>query len=106
VQRLQSDYQVAMLCETFGIHRSSYKYWSARSKQPSREPNTLHEQVKSAHQASRGSAGARTIAAMVSAKGMALFGCGYRPLCQKSRGFCDLNIAKYKLNRQSFGDCF
>ena len=72
MQRLQSDYQVAMLCETFGIHRSSYKYWSARSKQPSREPNTLHEQVKSAHQASRGSAGARTIAAMVSAKGMAL----------------------------------
>lgn len=51
-----------MLCETFGIHRSSYKYWQGRLKSHSPERIKALAIVKAIHAESKGSAGARTIA--------------------------------------------
>ena len=51
-----------MLCKTFGIHRSSYKYWEKRTKAISPERLKSLAIVKAIHTESNGSAGARTIA--------------------------------------------
>jgi len=56
----------------FGVHRSSYKYWRHRPGEPDAEHVTLLSLVREAHLVSHGSAGARTIAQMVSAKGVPL----------------------------------
>jgi putative transposase len=60
------------LCEAFGVHRSSYKYWAKRSHKV--EPRKVHEitVVKAIHRESNGSAGARTIATISSARGHTL----------------------------------
>ena len=50
----------------FSVHRSSYQYWRHRSKVPSAEQIRLRALVREAHESSRGSAGARTIADIVS----------------------------------------
>ncbi|CRL60866.1 Integrase core domain protein [Proteus penneri] len=50
----------------FGVHRSSYQYWHHRTKTPSAEQTRLRALVREAHENSHGSAGARTIADMVS----------------------------------------
>ena len=51
-----------MLCELFGVHRSTYKYWVKRDKRLTPEAAKLHSLVKEAHRLSNGSAGARTLA--------------------------------------------
>ena len=56
----------------FGIHRSSYRAWQARPGEIKPEEKELRERVKAAHQLSNGSAGARTIALMVTAEGLPL----------------------------------
>ncbi|MET0001938.1 MAG: IS3 family transposase, partial [Candidatus Thiodiazotropha lotti] len=56
----------------FGIHRSSYRAWRDRPTQLSETEQRLREQVKTAHELSNGSAGARTIARMVTAQGYPL----------------------------------
>jgi len=50
------------LCEVFGVHRSSYRYWVNRPTRPS--PKLVKEKamVRSIHRESNASAGARTIA--------------------------------------------
>ena len=48
------------------VHRSSYQYWRHRSKTPSVEQIRLRALVREAHESSHGSAGARTIAGIVS----------------------------------------
>ncbi len=60
------------LCEAFEVHRSSYKYWAKRSHRV--DPGKVHEMtiVKAIHRESNGSAGARTIATISSARGHAL----------------------------------
>ncbi len=50
----------------FSVHRSNYQYWRHRSKVPSAEQIRLRPLVREAHESSRGSAGARTIADIVS----------------------------------------
>ncbi len=50
----------------FGVHRSSYQYWRHRAKTPSAEQIRLRALVREAHESSHGSAGARTIADIVS----------------------------------------
>lgn len=50
----------------FRVHRSSYQYWRQRSKTPSAEQTRLRALVREAHESSLGSAGARTIADIVS----------------------------------------
>ena len=57
----------------FNVHRSSYRYWRKRSKQLSPEQVKLQAMVREAHEASNGSAGARTIADIVTnTKGVSL----------------------------------
>lgn len=47
-------------------HRSSYRYWGHRSKMPSAEQIRLRSLVRKAHESGHGSAGARTIANIIS----------------------------------------
>lgn len=56
----------------FGTHRSSYRYWSGRPRQPDAKRIVLQGLVREVHRVSNGSAGARSIAEMVSAKGVPL----------------------------------
>lgn len=50
----------------FSVHRSRYQYWRQRSKTPSAEQTRLRALVREAHESSHGSAGARTIADIIS----------------------------------------
>ncbi len=61
-----------MLCEVFGVHRSTYKYWLGRDRRLSPEVAKLYGQVKEVHRQSNGSAGARTIAIMATDNGFPL----------------------------------
>ena len=60
---------MATLCHVFGVHRSSYKYWRNRSTKPDPGRIALRSLVQELHDASHGSAGARSIAAMAKLKG-------------------------------------
>lgn len=69
IQTLQGCFPVKWLCELFGIHRSSFRYWQAN---PSQEPisrKRLKIQVKAAHRLSGGSAGARSIVGIFEEQG-------------------------------------
>ncbi|HTF98042.1 MAG TPA: IS3 family transposase [Cellvibrio sp.] len=72
VKELKKSYSVKMLCEAFGIHRSSYKYWIDRPDSINAEIIHLLSEVRAVHAESNGSAGARTIADMVTARGTSL----------------------------------
>ena len=56
----------------FGVHRSSYRAWRNRDNTPSEAEQKLQELVIEAHEASSGSAGARSIASMVTQAGTPL----------------------------------
>jgi len=58
---------VDALCGLFGVHRSSYRAWRDRRRGVSVEEYQLCEQIKAVHSLSNGSAGARSIAQMVTA---------------------------------------
>ncbi len=60
------------LCEVFGVHRSSYRYWANRDKSLSSERVLVRAEVRRAYELSNGSAGARTIADIVTARGIPL----------------------------------
>jgi len=51
------------------VHRSSFRSWQARPSGLSAEELRLQVQVKAAHKLSGGSAGARTVATIVSREG-------------------------------------
>lgn len=53
----------------FGVHRSSYKYWAGVDRTPTAMHIKLKSEVRQAHSLSGGSAGARTIASIVSTTG-------------------------------------
>lgn len=65
IEQLQESYPQVHLCELFGVHRSSFKYWRSRSRRIN--PNQIKDNasVAEAHRLSGGSAGARTIAGLV-----------------------------------------
>jgi len=85
----------------FGVHRSSYKYWSKRSRSISPEKIGLISQVRAAHEESNGSAGARTLAEIVTARGMALsrYRAG-RLMKELSLVSCQLPKHSYKKSEQ------
>lgn len=60
------------LCQVFGVHRSSYRAWRDRDRTPCEAERKLQDQVTEAHTASNCSAGARTIASMVTQAGTPL----------------------------------
>ena len=72
IDQLREHYSVNELSRVFSVHRSSYKYWRGRSNIPSKEKLVLQSEVRKAHTLSGGSAGARTIATLVSNEGIEL----------------------------------
>jgi len=57
-----------VLCEAFQVHRSSYKYWTRRSKTVSPERLKSLAVVKAIHVESKASAGARTISVIATGR--------------------------------------
>lgn len=53
------------MCEVLDVHRSTFRYWRQRDKRLSPETARLHSLAKEAYRLSGGSAGARTIADIV-----------------------------------------
>jgi len=72
IENLKESYAVTQLCQVFDVHRSSYKYWHARSLKPNIKQLTEHAMVKAIHSESNGSAGARTIASISTTRGLPL----------------------------------
>jgi putative transposase len=60
---------VKLLCEQFGVCRSSYKYWRSRRRVIDPDKVKLRALVNEKHKLSNGSAGSRSIAIMVSQDG-------------------------------------
>jgi putative transposase len=69
IEKLKKSYTVTTLCHVFSVHRSSYKYWAKRPQSLKPEQLKLQALVLKAHHDSQGSAGARTIADIVSNTG-------------------------------------
>ncbi len=65
IEKLRQSFSVTTLCHVFSVHRSSYKYWRCRPKRVSPELVKLKSLIKEVHTASNGSAGASSIADMV-----------------------------------------
>jgi len=63
---------VQRLCRLFGVHRSSYRAWRSRHAAPDQEEQALLQKITEIHAASKGSAGARSIAQMVTQAGTPL----------------------------------
>jgi putative transposase len=61
-----------MLCDVFNVHRSSYKYWVNRDNSLSLAEIQLRVDIKAFHALSGGSAGARSIADMLTNEGYPL----------------------------------
>jgi len=61
-----------MLCHAFGVHRSSYKYWSKKTQGLSAQRQKELSVVKAIHELSKGSAGARTVSNIATNNGMPL----------------------------------
>ena len=72
IKRLKESYSVVALCQVFNIHRSSYRAWFNRPKQPSIEKKKELTMVSDIHRESNGSAGARTIASISTQRGLPL----------------------------------
>jgi putative transposase len=72
IEKLKKSYAVKRLCEVFGVHRSSYRYWANRDKSLLSEHVLVRAEVRRAYALSNGSAGARTIADIVTARGIPL----------------------------------
>lgn len=53
------------MCQIFRVHRSSYRHWHGRTDEPDAERVVKRSRVKEAWNASGGSAGARSIASIV-----------------------------------------
>ncbi|SHN92988.1 Mobile element protein [Bathymodiolus heckerae thiotrophic gill symbiont] len=72
IKRLKESYSIVALCQTFNIHRSSYRAWINRPLIPSSDKAKALTMVKLIHGESNGSAGARTIAAISTLRGLPL----------------------------------
>jgi putative transposase len=72
VHRLRESYPVTVLCEQFGMCRSSYKYWRSGRRIIDSGKVKLRALVSEKHELSNGSAGSRSIAAMMSQDGVTL----------------------------------
>lgn len=71
-QSNKTKYPISKLCDVFQVHRSSYKYWVNRDNNLSVSEIKLRANVKRLHALSGSSAGARSIADMVTNEGYSL----------------------------------
>lgn len=85
-----------MLCEAFGIHRSSYKYWLTNKDTVSPKQLEEHPWVRTIFTESKGSAGARTIATIATERGLSLS--RYRA----RRLMAELNLTSGQLPRHRY----
>jgi len=72
VEALRESHSVTVLCEAFGVHRSTFKCRRSAAARIDPEEMKINAMVKHAHQISNGSAGARSIAHIVSGQGVPL----------------------------------
>lgn len=49
IEKLKKSYAVKRLCEVFGVHRSSYRYWANRDKPLSSEHVLVRAEVRRAY---------------------------------------------------------
>lgn len=70
VARLSDSHTVVTLCSALGIHRSSYRYWRKRRDTVNPARVRLCSEIRQAWNQSRGSAGARTLAEMLTQNGV------------------------------------
>lgn len=96
IEKLKKSYAVKRLCEVFGVHRSSYRYWVNRDKSLSSEHVLVRAEVRRAYELSNGSAGARTIADIVTARGIPLS--RYRA----SKFMKELNLVSCQLPKHTY----
>lgn len=86
------------LCQLFGVHRSSYRYQRKNSRGPNAERVVKRSLVNEVWSASAGSAGARSIAAMVRTKGIKL-GRWLSARLMKELGIVSCQMPKHKYQR-------
>jgi putative transposase len=72
IDDLQESYCTTTLCEAFEIHRSTLKYRRTAARRVDPERVKMNAMVRSAHNLSQGSAGARSIAGIVTGFGVPL----------------------------------
>ncbi|MBW7401793.1 IS3-like element ISEc31 family transposase [Escherichia coli] len=70
VARLNDSHSVVSLCSALEIHRSSYRYWRKRRDTVNPARVRLCSEIRRAWNQSRGSAGARTLAEMLTQNGV------------------------------------
>ncbi|ENT2735894.1 IS3-like element ISEc31 family transposase [Escherichia coli] len=70
VARLSDSHSVVSLCSALEIHRSSYRYWRKRRDTVNPARIRLCSEIRRAWNQSRGSAGARTLAEMLTQNGV------------------------------------
>ncbi|MWT70551.1 IS3 family transposase [Escherichia coli] len=70
VARLSDSHSVVSLCSALGIHRSSYRYWRKRHDTVNPARVRLCSEIRRAWNQSRCSAGARTLAEMLTQNGV------------------------------------
>jgi putative transposase len=72
VKRLQGSHCISLLCRAFGLCYSTLKYQQRKAKPINPATVRLHALLRTFYQQSNGSAGARTLATMVSLQGIRL----------------------------------
>lgn len=72
IHQLQECYPIATMCHSFDVNRSSYRYWLDHKDDIDPEREQLKARVNTAFKESNESAGARTIAQMVTNEGGSL----------------------------------
>ncbi|EFC5159444.1 IS3 family transposase [Escherichia coli] len=70
VARLSDSHSVVSLCSALELHRSSYRYWRKRRDTVNPARVRLCSEIRRAWNQSRGSAGARTLAEMLTQNGV------------------------------------
>lgn len=70
IARLSDSHTVVRLCSALGVHRSSYRYWQKRCDTVNPARVRPYSEIGRAWNQSRGSAGARTLAEMLTQNGV------------------------------------
>ncbi|WP_144226706.1 IS3 family transposase [Shewanella algae] len=98
VEKLRKSHSVKRICSVFSIHRSSYKYWRSRPITIDSKQIKLHSMVRKAYEANNGSAGARTLAEMVTYAGVRLT--RYRATgLMKKLGLVRCQVPRHRYNK-------
>ncbi|HDD9348237.1 TPA: IS3 family transposase [Escherichia coli] len=99
--RLSDSHTVVSLCSALEIHRSSYRYWRKRRDTVNPARVRLCSEIRRAWNQSRGSAGARTLAEMLTQNGVPMSRyCAGRLMKYLNLSSCQPGKHQYKNARQ------